>query len=293
MHRKSPVMIFVVGTSGSGKTTTIEYLTSHLTQLGFHVGIVKHIHEGGLNLDTRGKDTWRHARAGADLIVGVAPRELLLFKKTSSETRLDNVLSNLRSESIDVLFMEGYSANSSKHSYKIVTANDLADLKRTLRKSLLPILAITGPVARSSKPRLRTLALPSQGVELTAIVRRLIRPKELQDCLRKASKAHGGSCVGLAVGLRASYLVSNILGELSSGLAIFGTKRCITEAFRYMYPKLRIKLKSGRDDLIIVRKEKVKVLLQLAPKKEYGNATRVLDVPDAELFESVKVVEQK
>jgi len=35
------------------------------------------------------------------------------------------------------------------------------------------------------------------------------------------------------------------------------------------------------------------VLLQLAPKKEYGNATRVLDVPDAELFESVKVVEQK
>jgi len=286
-------MIFVVGTSGSGKTTTIEYLTSHLTKLGFHVGIVKHIHQGGLNLDTRGKDTWRHARAGAGLIVGVAPRELLLFKKTSSETKLGNVLSNLRSEPIDVLFMEGFSTNSSKHAYKIVTANNLADLKRTLRKSPLPVLAVTGPVARSSKPRFRTLALPSQGVELTTIVRRLIRPKELQGCLRKASKAHGGSCAGLAVGLRASYLVSNILGELSSGLAIFGTKRCIAEAFRYMYPKLRIKLKNGRDDLIIVRKEKVKVLLQLAPKKDYGNATRVLDVPDAELFESVKVVEQK
>ncbi len=293
MHRKSPVMIFVVGTSGSGKTTTIEYLTSHLTKLGFHIGIVKHIHEGGLNLDTRGKDTWRHARAGADLIVGVAPRELLLFKKISSETKLDNVLSSLRSEPIDVLFMEGYSTNSPKHSYKIVTASNLADLKRTLSKSQLPILAITGPVARSSKPGLRTLALPSQGVELTAIVRRLIRPNELQDCLRKASKAHGGNCAGLAVGLRASYLVSNILGDLSSGLAIFGTKRCITEAFRYMYPKLRIKSKSERDDLIIVRKEKVKVLLQLAPKKEYGNATRVLDVPDAQLFESVKVVEHK
>jgi molybdopterin-guanine dinucleotide biosynthesis protein MobB len=288
-------MIFVVGTSGSGKTTTIEYLTAHLTKLGFRVGIVKHIHEGGLNLDTRGKDTWRHARAGANLIVGVAPRELLLFKKTSSETGLGNVLSGLRSEPIDVLFLEGYSTNSSKHSYRIVTANDLADLKHTLSKNPTPILAITGHVAHSSKSIPGTLALSSQGCELTAMVRRLIRPRELQESLRKASKEHGGKCVGLAVGLRASYLASNLLGEFSSGLAIFGTKRCIAEAFRYTYPKLRVKMKSRRDDsiIIIVRKQKAKVLIQLAPKKEYRHAAQVLDVPDAELFESVKIVQQK
>jgi len=287
MHRKTPV-IFVVGTSGSGKTTTIEYLTTHLTKLGFHVGIIKHIHEGGLNLDTRGKDTWRHARAGAKVIVGVAPRELLLFKTTANETTLRNVLSSLRSEPIDVLFLEGYSANSS-HSHRIVTAHDVTDLKHTLSKTSRPILAITGPVARSSKIA-AALALPSQGAALTAMVRRLIRPKELQDSLRQASKIHGGNCVGLAVGLRASYLASNILGELSSGLAIFGTKRCIADAFSYMYPKLRIEMKKGRDDLIIVGKEKVKVLIRLAPKKEYRRATQVLDVPDAELFDSVKIV---
>ena len=291
MHRKTPIMIFVVGTSGSGKTTTIEYLTAHLTKLGFRVGIVKHIHEGGLNLDTRGKDTWRHARAGADLIIGVAPRELLLFKKTASETRLDYVLSSLCYEPIDVLFLEGYSSNSSKNSYRIVTATNLLDLKHTLSKNPPPILAITGPVARCSKSIL-ALALPSQGVELTAMVRRLIHPKELQDSLRNASRAHGGNCVGLAVGLRASYLASNVLGELSSGLAVFGTKRCIAEAFRYMYPKLRVKMKSRRDDLIIVRKQKAKVLIQLAPKEEYRNAAQVLDVPDAELFRSVKIVEK-
>lgn len=292
MHRKTPVMIFVVGTSGSGKTTTIEYLTTHLTKLGFHVGIVKHIHEGGLNLDTRGKDTWRHARAGADVIVGVARRELLLFKKTSNETKLHNVLSSLRSEPIDVLFLEGYSANSS-HSHRIVTARDLVDLKHTLSKTSRPILAITGPVARSSQPKPATLVLPSQGVAVTTMVRRLIRPRELQDSLRKASKVHGGNCVGLAVGLRASYLVSNILGELSSGQAIFGTKRCIADAFACVYPKLRIEMKKRRDDLIIVSKEKVKVEIRLAPKKEYSRAAQVLDVPDAELFDSVKTMRQK
>jgi len=95
--------------------------------------------------------------------------------------------------------------------------------------------------------------------------------------------------------LRASYLASNLLGEFSSGLAIFGTKRCIAEAFRYTYPKLRVKMKSRRDDsiIIIVRKQKAKVLIQLAPKKEYRHAAQVLDVPDAELFESVKIVQQK
>ena len=292
MHRKTPIKIFVVGTSGSGKTTTIEYLTVHLTKLGFRVGIVKHIHEGGLNLDTRGKDTWRHARAGAEAVVAVAPRELLLFKKTANETRLNNVLSNLRSEPIDVLFLEGFSTNSSKHSYRIVTAKDLTDLKHTLSRNRLPIFAITGPVAHS-KCKIRTLALPSEGAELTAMVRRLIRPKELQDSLREASKEHGGKCVGLAVGLRASYLASNILGELSSGLGVFGTKRCIAEAFRYTYPKLRINIKKRRDDLIIVRKEKVKLLIRLAPKKEYRYATQVLDVSDAELFESVKIFQQR
>jgi molybdopterin-guanine dinucleotide biosynthesis protein MobB len=291
MHRKTPVIIFVVGTSGSGKTTTIEYLTAHLTGLGLHVGVVKHIHEGGLTLDTQGKDTWRHVRAGAEIVVALAPKELIAFKKTSDENRLDKVIASLRTEPIDVLFMEGFSSYSTKH-YKIVTARDAADLKRTLGKISPPILTVTGPMARTSSAGFRGLELPSQGAVLTSIVRRLVRPSELQHSLRRASKDHGGKCVGLAVGLRASYLASNILGDLSSSVGIFGTKRCIAEAFRYTYPKLRVQVQNRRNDLITVRKEDVALLIRLAPKKEYNRPEEVLDIPDDELFESVKTIQK-
>jgi molybdopterin-guanine dinucleotide biosynthesis protein MobB len=290
MHRKTPVMIFVVGTSGSGKTTTIEYLTAHLTELGFHVGVVKHIHEGGLTLDTQGKDTWRHARAGADVVVGVGSREQIAFKKTSNENRLDTVLTSLRTEPLDVLFLEGFSADSTKHSYKIVTARNAVDLKRTLSKTAPPILAITGHAARTSSGKLSALELPSQGAMLTAMVRRLVRPSELRRSFLRASKYHGGKCVGLAVGLRASYLASNILGDLSSSVGIFGTKRCVVEAFRCMYPKLRAKVQNRRNDSITIRKNDVALRIQLTPKKEYSRPEQVLDLPDDELFESVETI---
>jgi molybdopterin-guanine dinucleotide biosynthesis protein B len=290
LHRKTPVMIFVLGTSGSGKTTTIEYLTAHLTNLGFHVGVIKHIHEGGLTLDTQGKDTWRHAKAGAEIVVAVAPKELIAFKKTSNENRLDNVIKTLRTEPIDVIFLEGFSADATKHSYKIVTARDAADLEDTLGKTKPPILAVTGPAARTPSGRLRALDLPSQGAALTSMVRRLVRPSELRRSLLRASKDHGGKCVGLAVGLRASYLASNILGDLSSSESTFGTKHCIVEAFRHMYPKLRAKMQNRQNDLITVRKEGLTLLIRLAPKKEYNRPEEVLDVPDDELFESVETI---
>lgn len=122
MQRKNPVTIFVLGTSGSGKTTTIEYLTARLTNLGIHVGVIKHIHKGGLTLDTQGKDTWRHAKAGAEIVVAVAPREVMAFKRTSAENNLANAIKSSLTEPIDVLFLEGFSTEATKHSYKIVTA---------------------------------------------------------------------------------------------------------------------------------------------------------------------------
>ena len=58
----------VLGTSGSGKTTTIEAIISELRQRGFRVGSVKDIHFDAFAIDTPGTNTHRHRQAGAELV---------------------------------------------------------------------------------------------------------------------------------------------------------------------------------------------------------------------------------
>lgn len=58
----------VTGTSGSGKTTTIERLIAELKGRGYRVGSVKEIHYEAFAMDTPASNTHRHRRAGADLV---------------------------------------------------------------------------------------------------------------------------------------------------------------------------------------------------------------------------------
>src|SRR3990172_11152857 len=107
--KKTPLIVSVVGTSGSGKTTTIEHLIASLTRLGFRVGVAKHIHREGFTMDTKGKDTWRHARAGASVVVGVSPNEFAIIKRTPSESEFKNVAEALRAQELDLALLEGFS----------------------------------------------------------------------------------------------------------------------------------------------------------------------------------------
>jgi len=57
-------MICVVGRSGSGKTTLMEKLIYELRGMGIRVGTIKH-HKGPFEMDSPGKDSWRHKKAGS------------------------------------------------------------------------------------------------------------------------------------------------------------------------------------------------------------------------------------
>jgi len=143
--------IAVLGTTKSGKTTLIEYLISNLSKEGFSIGTIKHIHDAGFSIDVKGKDTWRHAKAGAKIVVGVAPKELAIIrKKETFENELEGIIDLIKDEKLDLLIIEGFHSAvcQRKDIFKIVAAKSEEELRRTLEGTIGPVLAITGPFAK-------------------------------------------------------------------------------------------------------------------------------------------------
>jgi hypothetical protein len=135
--------------------------------------------------------------------------------------------------------------------------------------------------------------MKKEGFLLTSLIRRQLRPTEMKDMLSKAAVRHGGTCIGLAVGIRAAYLASNVFDQdLSAPNKITcGTKHCIAEAFRTLYPKTSVRIEEVRNDKVLIESRKARLTLQLAPKEKnkFSRITEVLSVPDKVLFDSVNL----
>ena len=70
-------VLAIVGFSNSGKTTLMEKLISALSAEGLDVCTIKHSHHQP-EMDTPGKDSWRHKHAGAKGSLLVGPEQLLM-----------------------------------------------------------------------------------------------------------------------------------------------------------------------------------------------------------------------
>lgn len=95
------------GYSGSGKTTLIEKLIPRLVLRGLRVALVKHAHHG-FEIDTPGKDSWRHREAGAsEVLVTSAQRWALMHElRGEREPTLEEQL--VRLSPCDLVLVEGY-----------------------------------------------------------------------------------------------------------------------------------------------------------------------------------------
>ncbi|SDE17272.1 molybdopterin-guanine dinucleotide biosynthesis protein B [Sporomusa acidovorans] len=98
-------VISVVGRSNSGKTTYLEKLIAVMKQRGYKVAVIKHHHQD-FEMDQTGKDTWRHAQAGADVVCLTSPHKMALIKKSEQEVPLNQVIQLIRD--VDIIFTEGY-----------------------------------------------------------------------------------------------------------------------------------------------------------------------------------------
>lgn len=99
-------VVSVVGRSHVGKTTLLEKLIVELKRRGYRVATIKHdVH--GFEIDRPGKDTWRHAQAGSDLVVIAGPDRVAMIGRTPRELSLDEVVARLPLE-VDIVLTEGY-----------------------------------------------------------------------------------------------------------------------------------------------------------------------------------------
>jgi len=173
--------IAVLGTTKSGKTTLIEYLISNMSQEGLRIGTIKHIHDSGFSIDAKGKDTWRHAKAGAKIVVGAAPKELAIIrKKKTSENKLEEIIDLIKNEKLDLLVIEGFHSvvSQRKDIFKIVAAKSWEELRKTLQGTVDPILAITGPFAKLritlSDVKIPIIDIKTEGKKILEIVKKVL-----------------------------------------------------------------------------------------------------------------------
>ncbi len=73
-------IISIAGKSNSGKTTLLEKLIFELNSRGYKIGTVKHTHDG-FDFDKKGKDSWRHKKAGATATLVVTDTKIALVKE--------------------------------------------------------------------------------------------------------------------------------------------------------------------------------------------------------------------
>ncbi len=99
-----PVLSFV-GKADSGKTTYLEKLIAEMKRRGHKLAIIKHdVH--GFEIDHPGKDTWRHAQAGADVVCISSPAKYAMIAKVAAEMPLAELTARI--DGVDVIFTEGY-----------------------------------------------------------------------------------------------------------------------------------------------------------------------------------------
>lgn len=132
----TPILCFV-GRSNSGKTTLIERLIPELVQAGYRVATIKHAGHG-FELDTEGKDSWRHKRAGASTVIVLSKGSLAMFSDVSDQIKVEELRDRLLDEHIDLIIAEGW---KSEGYPKIVVVRDQLGEVPVSKEGLLAVVS--------------------------------------------------------------------------------------------------------------------------------------------------------
>lgn len=101
-----PPIVSLVGKPDSGKTTLLEKLLPVLRHRGYQVGTIKH-HVHAFEMDTPGKDTWRHRQAGAHTVALSSPTGLGIIREVPHDLAVEELVARYYGE-MDLVITEGY-----------------------------------------------------------------------------------------------------------------------------------------------------------------------------------------
>jgi len=99
-------VVCFVARSGTGKTTFLEKLIPRLKAHGLRIGVLKH-HAHATAFDVPGKDSYRMAQAGADVVVGACAAQVAVFYPANGSPDLEALIDQHLCH-VDLILVEGY-----------------------------------------------------------------------------------------------------------------------------------------------------------------------------------------
>lgn len=111
-------IVYIYGTTDSGKTRLVERLLEGLGRAGLSVGTVKRSAADALDLDTEGKDTQRHVAAGATATAASSLSDAALF--VPSALPIERLIAAvLAAADVDLVLVEGLGGDAPEFAPKI------------------------------------------------------------------------------------------------------------------------------------------------------------------------------
>lgn len=106
MSKYIPV-VSIIGKQNTGKTTLISLIIPLLKKKGYKIGTIKY-NIPSFEIDYKGKDTYRHYDAGADVVSISSSKKLAIVKRINKKSPSIKAIIEGNYQDIDIVLVEGY-----------------------------------------------------------------------------------------------------------------------------------------------------------------------------------------